>query len=147
MNRQIKFKFWDLDTEQWVHPSEMEFCSNPDNGESFIGLPFNLYWKNIQYCQFTGLLDKNGNEIYEGDVLKQTLNNHYWIHLVEMADPQFGNQLFAFTYKDNLSEENEIYTFKERVLENKFRTYIPSGNNVEIIGNIFENPDLIKESN
>lgn len=95
---------------------------------------------------FTGLFDKFGKEIYEGDILEEKFNNHYWRSEIKKAD-RFGTNLFAFCFEHNVSinEETELYTFnKITVIEEKrIRNYVPSGNRVEIIGNIFENPELI----
>jgi hypothetical protein len=67
MQREIKFKFWDNNKKEWLNPSEIEFeydgTENP-----LVGRPFSLYDKNITYCQFTGLKDRDNHEIYEGDI-------------------------------------------------------------------------------
>ncbi len=69
--RLIKFKFIDKSGGSLVRPSEMEFTSDPD-GDPFIGLAFNLYNKDIRYLQFSGLMSKDGQEVYEGDRVKYT---------------------------------------------------------------------------
>ena len=96
--------------------------------------------------QFTGLFDKQSVEIYEGDIQKQTLGNHYWIYVVKSLGGQFGNQLFSMTIKHNMSvdEEAERYTFQEILLDCEVRNYVKSGKYVEIIGNIYENSELLK---
>jgi len=80
------------------------------DNENF-GVKFNL-------MQYTGLLDKNGNEIYEGDIIKITLADRYINREVK-----FTNGSFKFG--------------KERIwldLEEEFK---------EIIGNIYENQELL----
>jgi uncharacterized phage protein (TIGR01671 family) len=72
--------------------------------------------------QYTGLKDKNGKEIYEGDVIVTRLNspdNNEESLVVEFADGSF-----------KLKKENTYY-------------YFPFLLNVEVIGNIYENPELL----
>lgn len=72
-------------------------------------------------CQFTGLKDKNGKEIYEGDIISG-----------EFYDTEY----------------HHAETIKHEVVFNNGAYNIASGNwhkpTLEIIGNIFETPELLK---
>ena len=68
--------------------------------------------------QFTGLHDKNGKEIYEGDIIA------------------FRNE------KGEITLKGEIYWESRNA---KFSDFSPK-NQVEVIGNIYENPELLEES-
>ena len=74
----------------------------------------------LEWMQFTGLTDKNGIEIYEGDILASKLHlneSDITIYPVQWGDENARFQINGF----------EISLFDE----------------VEVIGNIFENPELI----
>ncbi len=73
--------------------------------------------------QFTGLLDKNGKEIYDGDIRKET-----WYFT---SEPRNGTQIMQW---------NENQACFEWEGDN-----IPPFLGIEIIGNIYENPELINK--
>lgn len=73
--------------------------------------------------QYTGLKDKNGTEIYEGDIVKC----RHGIGVVK-----FHNASFVFDWDFNALNELMHVWKEDSVLQ------------VEIIGNIYENPELLK---
>ena len=93
--------------------------------ESYSGEAFN--WKHqrqqIEIMQFTGLLDKNGKEIYEGDVVR--------VQGLARKGIYTTNVIF------------KAPQFKLAVNETKWNDWA-SFTGVEVIGNIYENPELVK---
>jgi hypothetical protein len=82
--------------------------------------------KNYKVMQFTGLLDKNRNEIFEGDIVKNKKNP---IRIVEWNERL---AMFILKFPIQITSEyplNNIYNSKKYL---------------EIIGNIYENPNLLK---
>ena len=90
------------------------------------GLTFHTCIKNTE-GQFTGLKDKNGKEIYEGDIVKYKFCGIYIT-----AKIVFNQNVCSFqlSYKNinNHWITNTIYT----------------SDDIEVIGNIYENPELLK---
>lgn len=126
--REIKFKAWDKDRKKWTNYSIADdlprfydkhtgFWKTDKEGKRFI------------LCQYTGLKDKNNREIYEGDVIK-AISFARWIGVVEYSDE---NQAFIF---DDLDKK---YRGESTVFMNQF------DDGFEIIGNIYENPELLEE--
>jgi hypothetical protein len=106
MNRVIKFRAWDKNKKEMFDPvGEMDL-------------------NNDGVMQYTGLKDKNGKDIYEGDVLK--------IEKEPNAEVIYGNGSFVG---------------KEVNGWDPMADYFPLCGNIktaEVIGNKFENPELLK---
>ena len=108
--RDIKFRAWNKETKCFF----MWNLSFAFGGTGAI-------WGEVQ--QYTGLKDKNGKEIYEGDILKMSWGNYL-------------NGVVKF------SEKYGYYSFNSRTSEYDFIE--TQSDEYEIIGNIHENPDLTK---
>lgn len=85
----------------------------------------------LYLMQSTALLDKNGKEIFEGDILKVANNDSSWFEVVK-----YDHEKAMFISK----EVNLKYEVPETPLYDLFSPYPFK---VEVIGNIWENPDLL----
>lgn len=85
----------------------------------------------IELMQSTGLFDKNGKEIFEGDILKVANNDSSWFEVVK-----YDHNKAMFISK----EMNLKYEVPETPLYDLFSPYLFK---VEVIGNILEDGDLI----
>jgi len=131
-NRELKFRIWDKTGRKWA--DKMGFYQDGELGD-FSECFHNSAGQNGEYFvaqQYTGLKDKNGREIYEGDLLGQHLNFYsvvmpnyfevYWNHL---------SAKFETSVHQNHSKMVAVYP----VCASDFFQ-------MEVVGNIFENPDL-----
>lgn len=95
---------------------------------------FGEYWRDfndVKLMQSTGLKDKNGKEIFEGDILKVANNDSSWFEVVK-----YDHDKAMFISK----EVNLKYEVPETPLYDLFSPYLFK---VEVIGYIWEDCDLI----
>ena len=121
MQREIKFRAWDGKAKDW-HTFEIT-----DNlFESQQAISFGLLGGQVEslvWQQYTGLKDRNGVEIYEGDIITQDGYAQHvqwsdmgaWWALVNIPNVHSGNHLSALDFDE-----------------------------CEVIGNIYKNPELLE---
>ena len=130
--REIKFRAWDCALEQIV---EWEYLRDTELFDD--GFDSNRW----ALMQFTGLRDMNGTEIYEGDILKLSYGIPPTSDTVEVV-------WYSDYYLDMEDEKSITYCgwWFKNIRQNGCSA--PAGleyqNDIEIIGNIYENPELLK---
>ena len=123
--REIEFRVWDKDAQQYYQPAFIlgdDIWVALDNNKPFeldcIGA---IYGDILVIEQYTGLKDKNGTKIYEGDRVKLDLNNE-------------GYKNSVVVYRDNYMQfmfdhPKEVYTMTEYHFKPK---------DLQVIGNVHE---------
>ena len=128
MSREIKFRAWNSMAKKILHfGNPIGIMDNEDRyGTFFESLEGKMYCGgNYELMQYTGLKDKNGKEIYEGDIVSVMDLIGPTTELVDSVT--FENGAFRLTRVRD-------FTLDECVIEH-----------IEVIGNIYENPELLEE--
>ncbi|MDV7740869.1 YopX family protein [Enterococcus gallinarum] len=96
--------------------------------------------KSFHLMQSTGLKDKNGVDIFEGDVVRFT-----WDMLSDVNATEKGKKVRIS--KVFWSDWRASWAVGKKSCNNDLFRYARNGNTVEVIGNIYENPELLEQAN
>lgn len=92
-------------------------------------------------CQYTGLTDKNGNKIWENDVVRYQFDTDDCIFPNKDTKKRVG-KIFFSDFRASFSVA--MGRNGSKVINNDLFKYVQNGNRVEVIGNIFDNPELLE---
>ena len=140
--REILFKAKQIDNGEWIEGSLIDL--DIDSGYCYIVQPYKkasilpiifLITDRMKLvdpetlCQFTGLCDKNGNKIWENDILMAHLDESY------PEDTTYETVEWGFagwvTHEANSTDRQYLDEFDTE--------------HFEVVGNIFDNPELLQE--
>ena len=127
--RTIKFRGEDIETGEWIYgdiiqrmgfyPAILTVYPTVEGKVGYAEMAVNRE----TIGQFTSLYDKNKKEIYEGDIIKVSST-------LERIEVRFVRGVFAFLWNGNIDDEAPINA--------------PTLKWAEVIGNIHDNPKLLK---
>jgi len=145
--REIKFRAWNKEEKTMVDlhkmtPLALSVSMNTQlalQGKTGVFIPF---FKEVVLMQYTGIKDKNGKEIYEGDILKVTEKERVFSRSFP-SQVEFGK---TNTWIVEVYSLPAMWLVKGK-MQGHLITVVSQANEaegcVEVIGNIYENPELI----
>lgn len=137
MNDNLEFRAWDKVNKHMIVDSPLSMATIMGN---YVGKKIDFNGKslveNYEIMQFIGLRDKNGKKIFAGDIVKTTT----------IIDGNFVQQIsrrYVVVFQGCSFQYKDIGPFAHRFNPNT--TTNPIGcDNPEVIGNIYENPELLE---
>lgn len=137
--REIKFRAWIENSMGKYMDYEPTLCGDGILSSIFINDA--MVRTDKKFMQYTGLKDKNGKEIYEGDIVNNTRGYQDKLMLVKWSEAieEISSSGCEWT------RQNPGFVFENI---SKGMTYVFIANkDLEVIGNIYENPELLGDSN
>jgi len=122
--REIKFRFWDKDEKEMIYGINEGLMRWKDTLKNGADELLNRYWF-FPVMQYTGLKDKNGKEIWEGDIIE-----YEWT-----TESQ--------KYKNKVLWDDVFAGFNPFVKYNDDEQMYVEEGTLEVIGNIYENPKML----
>ena len=130
--REIKFRAWEKEIKKMFYDIQDYYDTLGYNFDAGAMCDNNCVFgdlikdKRLEIMQYTGLKDKNGKEIYEGDIIK-----------------------YKTAYYGNEKEHQEVVEWKNDLGCDSFGEplgigYLFRGFDIEVVGNKFENPEILK---
>lgn len=130
----IQFRVWDTQNKKFQFPDDINdlfggFVSNRKTNNTAEFILFDLS-ERYTISQFTGLTDRFDKDIYEGDIVKG-------IHK--------QNNPANYKIQDDVEEIGVITYHHSYFALGNYKLFIFEGNLLEVVGNIYQNPELIQQ--
>ena len=153
--REIKFRAWDKEYEKMTYFDDEDYEYEPplvfrldqvfkkdSNYDDYEDFEYNDITDVVEVMQYTGLHDKNGKEIYEGDIV--------FIDAYTYEGPEFDGE-YLVKYNELLGMWTLINIEKYNKEKEDFITFEDLNGwyklDIKLLGNIYENKELLDETN
>ena len=138
--REILFRTYDKGRKEYLSNGNLFIAINkssrPNKSEIYLDVISNAdkYKERFVIEQYTGLTDKNGTKIFEGDILKRVIKE----------DNMEKHILYTVVFSQGCFIVKPIDSKHLVGVSLSYYITLSSGNCVEVIGNIYDNPELLK---
>lgn len=132
--KEIKFRAWDTKSKKMYEPFTLQFAIGEDGYDT----------DGVVFLQFTGIKDRHGKEIYEGDVIKTPLGR-------KNNEPIYRNCTVQRWFMDHILQQSTVTAGEAGNMEQlgslilSIQSYITDCD-IEVIGNVYEHPHLLKDT-
>ncbi len=141
--RELKFRPWIKSKAVMETPATLrDIVKAMTEAGDKLGPMTDFIADDVIYLQFTGIKDKNGKEIYEGDIAEDKVNNCIWRYIIQSLS-FMGNNLFAVCIWRNFDVIDGEAIMGDYPIKDGNWNYISSTLNV--IGNIYESKQLLEK--
>ena len=136
MSRKIEFRAWDKNAEYMIGAATIQYLV----AQTISTLDEEYYVENYEFLQYTGVKDKNGVKIFEGDVVNVHSGQKsiradfgYSLHRIQWRE---AGACFDMMHQDYLDHERQI------------GTTLDNGGvfSIEVVGNIYQDSHLLNEN-
>ena len=132
--REIKFRAWNLESKRWIEDWSIS------SYDRILDLNAEMHDGHLIVCQYTGIHDKSGKEIYEGDICVEDRGERYeqigqiFFGCGGEGEPaDYVGSYYGWCFGSGNPDIDETTGFL--------------GGELEVIGNIYENPELLEKVN
>ena len=139
--REIKFRAWDLVTKTMKEVRGIFYFRGDEL--KMVNITEN---RRYEFMQFTGLKDSKGKEIYEGDIVIADDGGEWFPHEYdEEKDEYYPTGKYLVEYDSEFARFILIDPKTNCEVECDYNTFSLPDFTLEVIGNKFQNPELLKE--
>lgn len=128
--REFKFRLWDENAKRWISRGESVEMAFSQNFPESISAKAEFYLE-----QYTGIKDKDGTEIYEGDIIAQELIDDPFAGGYPTYIVCWDEKFLSWALKDTAGDDGN---------DTDLHFFIAERRKCKIIGNIHENPELLE---
>ena len=159
MSREIKFRAYHKERKEMFEIASIDFEEKKAALSNGIIKLLNVDFKQFELLQHTGAKDANGKEIYEGDILLSSNENGIFLQLIGFGndDREYSGILNGFKIIDGRILEDDDYEIdeckeftQESIKAHNIPILQPENTIIDgwwIVGNIYENKNLLEENN
>jgi uncharacterized phage protein (TIGR01671 family) len=126
-----KFRAWDKQYKQMVKVTMLLLDTEEIDYEDNLNEPKNI--EHFELMQFTGVSDRKGNPIYDGDIMKVGERLTCKVYYINKNCNDYGDEIHA-AFHAEIKSHNKIIPFDSYLTDSCI-----------VVGNIYENPELLNE--